>query len=273
MNQNSGRPWRRDLPAVAATYLPLEILRQAGRPHGLMAAHFRWTARAVEVLRRHLGWFVAAALRSSSCWPRCPPRKTRLGSMRLEGSLLSFCRLRAPCSWPACCIPREACSPSCSRRTGATGWSACVACGTASRYWGRSVWPVWRWRAICPPPPSSPPRPGDPVAGHATGRRARHGVALGAGQPPHALVPAASRARAGRGGRDAGACAGPADLGQIDAQTRRLIRTLTTVGALGGTWFVWSDMFPALTVLDRVVLCLWARSPARRARSLSSTSV
>ena len=44
------------------------------------------------------------------------------------------------------------------------------------------------------------------------------------------------------------------NLGQIDAQTRRLIRTLTTVGALGGTWFVWSDMFPALTVLDRVVL-------------------
>ena len=44
------------------------------------------------------------------------------------------------------------------------------------------------------------------------------------------------------------------DLGQIDVQTRRLIRTLTTAVALGGIWLVWSDMVPALSVLDRVVL-------------------
>ncbi|MCY4635118.1 MAG: mechanosensitive ion channel, partial [Acidobacteria bacterium] len=44
------------------------------------------------------------------------------------------------------------------------------------------------------------------------------------------------------------------DLSQIDAQTRRLIRTLSTAAALGGVWLVWSDMVPALSVLDRVVL-------------------
>ncbi len=44
------------------------------------------------------------------------------------------------------------------------------------------------------------------------------------------------------------------DLGQIDAQTRRLIRTLTTAGALAGIWLVWSDVVPALSVLDRVAL-------------------
>ena len=50
------------LATAAATYLPLEILRQSSRPRGLMAAHFRWSARAVQVSRRHLGWFAAAAL-------------------------------------------------------------------------------------------------------------------------------------------------------------------------------------------------------------------
>ena len=35
------------------------------------------------------------------------------------------------------------------------------------------------------------------------------------------------------------------DLGQIDADTRRLIRTLTTAGALAGASLVWSDMVPA----------------------------
>ena len=32
---------------MAATCLPLEILRQSGRPHGVMAAHFRWPTRAL----------------------------------------------------------------------------------------------------------------------------------------------------------------------------------------------------------------------------------
>ena len=50
------------LAAAAVAYLPLEILRQSAGPHGLMAAHFLWPARAVALLRRHLSWFAGAAL-------------------------------------------------------------------------------------------------------------------------------------------------------------------------------------------------------------------
>ena len=42
--------------------------------------------------------------------------------------------------------------------------------------------------------------------------------------------------------------------GEIDTDTRRLIRTLTTAAALTGAWLVWSDMVPALSVLDGVTL-------------------
>ena len=50
------------LAVAALVYLPLEILRQSAGPHGLMAAHFLWPARAVARLRRHLSWFAGAAL-------------------------------------------------------------------------------------------------------------------------------------------------------------------------------------------------------------------
>ena len=51
------------------------------------------------------------------------------------------------------------------------------------------------------------------------------------------------------------------DLVQLDANTRRLIRTLTTAATLSGIWLVWSDMVPALSVLDRVALWPFGAAP------------
>ena len=59
-----------------------------------------------------------------------------------------------------------------------------------------------------------------------------------------------------------GAVTEPApDLVQLDANTRRLIRTLTTAATLSGIWLVWSDMVPALSVLDRVALWPFGAAP------------
>lgn len=46
----------------AEIVLPLEILRQTIRPKGLAEAHFRWPAEAVRTLRRNLRWFVPMML-------------------------------------------------------------------------------------------------------------------------------------------------------------------------------------------------------------------
>ena len=126
------------LAVVAATYLPLEIIRQASRPRGLMVAHFRWSARAAAVLRRHLGWFAGASLPSVFVFAAMTSQGVmKPGNMPWAGSRWSACRSRAPSACPACCILTAAYSSSCSRWTGTIGSNACAASGTAERSWRR----------------------------------------------------------------------------------------------------------------------------------------
>jgi len=44
------------------------------------------------------------------------------------------------------------------------------------------------------------------------------------------------------------------DLASLDSQTRRLLNTVMVLAAAGGLWLIWSDVLPALNVLDRVTL-------------------
>ncbi len=44
------------------------------------------------------------------------------------------------------------------------------------------------------------------------------------------------------------------DQAQISAQASQLLRTLVLVAALGGTWMIWSEALPALTIFDQVTL-------------------
>jgi potassium efflux system protein len=68
---------------------------------------------------------------------------------------------------------------------------------------------------------------------------------------------AALAAREGKGG---GPDAAPApepptvDLAAVDAQTRRLLRTVILLAAPVGLWLIWSDVLPALNILEKVDL-------------------
>ncbi|WP_200388209.1 mechanosensitive ion channel domain-containing protein [Thiocapsa imhoffii] len=50
----------------------------------------------------------------------------------------------------------------------------------------------------------------------------------------------------------------PLDLVALDGQTRQLLNALLTLGAAVAVWILWSDMLPALNVLERVTL--WSTS-------------
>ena len=51
------------------------------------------------------------------------------------------------------------------------------------------------------------------------------------------------------------------DLATVDAQTGRLLSTTTAIAVLLGLWFLWSDLVPAVGVLDRVEL--WTTTQTR----------
>ena len=240
------------LAAVAVTFFPLELLRQSGRPQGLMAAHFRWSSRAAAVLRRHLGWFTAAALpgafvlaalasQEDQAWHHALGRLALVGLQVAAAAFLIqvlhpahgvfgqfFATHRG--SWPerlrnvwygaALCIP-----------LGLAGVSLAGYMYAADELVGKSLETVWLATAVV-------------VAYGMVSRRvlvSRRKLAF--------------RQRRERARAEDGEPAEPLpDLGQIDTDTRRLIRTLTTAAALTGAWLVWSDMVPALSVLDGVTL-------------------
>ena len=240
------------LAAVAVTYLPLEILHQAARPQGLMAAHFRWSARAVGVLRHHLQWFAVAALpfvfvlvamstQEDQAWRHALGRPALVGLQIL--SAVFAARVLHP--------SRGVFAEYLAAHRGA---------------WLDRLRNVWYGVAVCVPLVLA----GVALAGYmyaadelvsksletlwlATGVIVVYGMVS-----RWVLVSRRSlafRQRRERALTEEGEPVEPApDLGQIDADTRRLIRTLTTAGALGALWLVWSDMVPALSVLDRVTL-------------------
>ena len=240
------------LAAMAATYLPLEILRQAARPHGLMAAHFRWSSRSVAVLRRHLQWFAVAALpfvfvlaavssQGNQAWQHT------LGRLALVGLQILSAVFMARVLHPA---------------RGVFGEYLATHRGA----WLDRLRNVWYGAAVAVPLVLA----GVALAGYmyaadelvaksleslwlATGVIVVYGMVS-----RWVLVSRRSlsfRQRRERALAEDGEPVEPApDLGQIDADTRRLIRSLTTAGAVGAVWLVWSDMVPALSVLDRVAL-------------------
>lgn len=44
------------------------------------------------------------------------------------------------------------------------------------------------------------------------------------------------------------------DLASLDEQTRRLVNTLAGIAFVFGVWWIWSDMLPALNLLDQITL-------------------
>ncbi len=242
------------LAAVALTFFPLELLRQSGLPQGLMAAHFRWSSRAVAVLGRDLRWFAAAALpcafvlaalasQEDQAWHHALGRLALVG-LQVAGAVF-LARVLHPAhgvfgqffathrgSWPerlrnvwygaALCIP-----------LGLAGVALAGYMYAASELVAKSLETVWLATAV--------------VIAYGM-------VSRGVLVNRRKLAFRQRRERAQAEAEDRETAELLPDLGQIDADTRRLIRTLTTAGALAGVWVVWSDMVPALSVLDRVTL-------------------
>ena len=240
------------LAAVAVAYLPLETLRQAAGRHGLMAAHFRWSARAVTVLRRHLQWFAVAALpfvfvlaalstQEDQAW------RHALGRLALVGLQILSAVFVARVLHPS----RGVFAEYLATHRGA---------------WLDRLRNIWFGVAVCVPLVLA----GVALAGYMYAANELFAKSLEtlwlatAVTVVYGMVSRwvlvsrrslAFRQRRERALAEDGEPVEPApDLGQIDADTRRLIRTLTTAGAIGALWLVWSDMVPALSVLDRVTL-------------------
>ena len=238
--------------SVAIAIPPLEFLRQSARPHGLMAAHFLWPARAVALLRRHLNWFTAAVLPlvlllgatsglGNQAWEHS------LGRIALLGLQVASAILLVRVLHPARGVFAEAVA---ANRSG----------------WAHHLRSVWYSAAACLPLGLA----GVALAGYvfaaegllrnmveslwlATVLLVAYGMVsrwVLISRRTLAFRQRRERARAGDGDVVE---PGP-DLVQLDANTRRLIRTLGTVAALGGVWLVWSDMVPALSALDRVAV-------------------
>lgn len=239
------------LAAVAMTLLPLDLLRQASGPRGLMEAHFLWTARPVALLRRHLGWFMPASLpfvfAVGVMGSRSDPGQAALEGLALIGLQASVALFLYRVLRPASGIFAEMLA---TRRGG----------------WMDRLRLVWFGAAVGLPLGLA----GMALTGYvyAANRLAvtfletlwlAVGVVLVHGLVSRAVLVSRRmllfRQRRERALADPAEPAEPApDLAEIDAQTRHLIRTLVTAGSVAGVWLVWSDMVPALSVLDRVVL-------------------
>ena len=240
------------LATAAATYLPLEILRQSGRPRGLMAAHFRWSARAVPLIRRQLGWFAGAALpfvfviaavssQENQAWQH------GLGRLALIALTVAGAVFLARVLHP-----------------GRGVFAELLAANRGD--WRARLRNVWYVAAVSVPLGPA----GVAVAGYmyAAAELAAKAletlwlvtVAVVVYGMVSRWVLVSRRTLAFRQRRERAQAEhdetiepGP-DLGEIDARTRRLIRTLATAAGLGGLWLVWSDVVPALSILEQVVL-------------------
>ena len=240
------------LAAAAATYLPLEILRQSGRPRGLMAAHFRWSARAVQLIRRHLGWFAAAALpfvfviaavssQENQAWQHALGRLALI-ALTIVGAVF-LARVLHP---------------------GRGVFTELLAANRGD--WPARLRSVWYVAGVSVPLGLA----GVAVAGYLYAAAELAAKALEtlwlvtAAAIVYGMVSRwvlvsrrtlAFRQRRERAQAEHDETVEPApDLGEIDARTRRLIRTLATAAGLGGLWLVWSDVVPALSILEQVVL-------------------
>ena len=145
------------LAAVAVTSFPLELLRQLGRPQGLMAAHFRWSSRAVAVLRRHLRWFTAAALPCVFVLAATVSQEDQAWHHALGRLALVALQIASAVFLTRVLHPARGVFGEFLGAHAALGWNGCATSGSALRSAYRWAWPAWRWPATCTPPTNSAP--------------------------------------------------------------------------------------------------------------------
>jgi potassium efflux system protein len=254
------------LAYASLMWLSLELPRQVLRRDGLAIAHFGWPAAAVDALRRELTWITAVAvplvfvietfeMRGEDAWRESAGR---IALIALLAAATVFTHRVIRARGPLREILR------------------------ATRQLELAA---WQWKSVHAAALAVPIG----LAGAAA--RGYYWTALQLGAGHHltlvflfllfALLHLALRwsllarrrlafdqwkAQAAQAERTAGGDATPViqpdlDLAAVDAQTRRLLSTTTLVALVLGLWFLWSDLVPAVDLLDAVEL--WSSVEAR----------
>ncbi|HUG90840.1 MAG TPA: mechanosensitive ion channel domain-containing protein [Planctomycetaceae bacterium] len=262
------------LIAVSFPYFRLDALRRICRPRGLAEAHFRWRGERLRLIRRHLRWLIAIALPTIFVAAMMENQtneayQTSLGRLVLMGGLIVLAvflaRVLRRVAPPAADGGGHAAAASAVSRWEWMRYVVAVAAPsmlmvlaglgyfyTAQELTWRLIATVWLTVGI--------------VILHAMAVRwlhvARARLALERTRQA-AESAAAAAAEDGDGtGRDdesssvvAEVAAGDlketaTDLAAINQQTRRLLRIVTAFAVICGTWLVWSDVLPALGILN-----------------------
>ena len=260
----------RGLVLVALVGFPIQMLRQTIKPNGLALAHFGWTHRNVQIVRRHLTWLgtialPAAFIAAAALHP--DEEQARREALGRVAAIVVFAALTVflhRVMHPATGLLHERIA------THRNGWLArlrhvwfslilavpaalIVAVVLGYYYTARELgvcllWTAWlvlalhlsqsivlRWFLLL--------RRRLAIA-HAKARR-------------EALAQQTSAAQHG----DAAASAGVAlpatagvDLGALNTQTARLVRSFVCFLFVLGAWWIWIDVLPALGILDDVRL-------------------
>jgi potassium efflux system protein len=250
------------LMALGCIYLPLEFLRQVARKCGLAEAHFGWSERGCRVLRQQLQYLIGLGLplvlfaatlaaQANERWNNALGRAAFVAAMLLltvflsvvlrpTGGLLQGVMAYRRAGWfdrvrylwyPLCIV-----APLSLALAAAAGYYF-----TALQLAPRLLWTLGLlWGVL--------------LVGALLARWLLvHRRKLSFDQRRAALQHEA--ATNGTHGASAGRAAEPApNLSEISDQTRQLLQSCLVLTALVGVWLIWVDVFPALSILDRIEL-------------------
>ena len=257
------------LADAARWWLPLELVRQICRARGLGEAHFGWPSNSLLVLRRYLRWFVLAGLplvflvglmeaQGIEKWHHSLGRLSFMAMMLLQIALVQmvlrpsgrlfrhllaegrggwFYRSRHFCYWLGIIAPSTFIitagvgyfytAQRLSERMRETVFLVFLL-AVVGALLSRWVLVIRRRLAI---QRARQRRASTQEAGAASGEQASLLAAISAAPPE--LEP---------------------DLTTVSTQTRRLLNSFLFLAAVVGIWWIWVEVFPALSILDKVEL-------------------
>jgi len=253
------------LHASALLFLVLQFVRTLCRKDGVATRHFRWPDRARILLRRHLFWLMAVALplefvSTLSEWAAFEQHREGLGRISFVGAMvaLSFFSLvvmkpfsglpatvlaAKPDGWLSKLryfwYPLIVAMPLSLAVLSTAGYDY-TALRLENRLFATILLTfgivlvyslVLRWLMV-----------------------AQGKLALAEAKKKHEALLAARTEESDEEPPPAQPDVGELDFAKINEQSRQLLRTLVGISVVLGLWFVWSDVLPALGVLEQVEL-------------------
>ncbi len=273
------------LTTTAIVFLPSEVLRHICRRKGLAEIHFRWPDSALAILRTNLRWllslglptvFVVALVEASDR----EPDKASLGRLAFVGGMLMLAifahRVLRPVGGTLGSVGAD--GGWIVRMAGvwhvlAVGSPLVLLAVAALGYYYTALELAWRLQATL-----------WLVLGLLILRSlalrwllvARRKLAIKQARQRRAAVQAQMQQARAAAGADASPAAplpeDELDLGTVDVQTRRLLRSFVGLAVIAGCWLIWVDVLPALAVLDQWKLWPYTTEAPEFVASLESAA-